>query len=305
MRAMLQKFAPHLAWAGAVSWAIYAGLSLAAAQPADKYGLNRAEVIGLDLTILLPVLVIWWIAMGGVGQLQTYAAMIRDSVDGRAIGLVADGVLWIVLSFILSTLLSSVLPYLVNSTWLYPGVFVKNHLPMVLNLVGFVLVLVGARRLAHSSGHRLSREYLLIILLPYFILGMWFGSYSFLHLEHTVTAGVPNISLPGNLTFFTLGLPSILTILIGVVAIAYLLDYREHVKGVIYRLALKDLVLGLGLILSFAAVLQVLLLAGSLIGSLNLAPLLLLIYVILAWYSVGFIYIRRGSRRLAKLEAGP
>jgi len=44
-------------------------------------------------------------------------------------------------------------------------------------------------------------------LLPYALLGVIFAVFFYQHIDHTVTGGVPNFSVPGKDPFYTLALP--------------------------------------------------------------------------------------------------
>jgi len=76
------------------------------------------------------------------------------------------------------------------------AVFIHNHLPPLTALIGFVTICVGSFKLTRVIHKSLSAERLMAALLPYALLGVIFAVFFYQHIDHTVTGGVPNFSVP-------------------------------------------------------------------------------------------------------------
>src|SRR4051812_4705150 len=68
----------------------------------QRYNLSDAQGALLSLTVALPYIIIWFIALVGYLRLKTYARTIADSKDGAAFNLICAGLLgltvWLPLS---------------------------------------------------------------------------------------------------------------------------------------------------------------------------------------------------------------
>ena len=299
---MLWKYRPSLITLGVVIWVLYIVLYLLAPVQTDKYHLSYAALFGIKLTIALPVLAIWTTALFGVRRFYRYAWLIRESPDGRALLGIATGLLVMVAGLISQTMLSAILPYFAGSTWVKLAVFMQNHVPIVFSFVGFLIILVGARRLARSANLRLPVEHAFAILLPYLILGAVFCWAFYDQFEVVVTDGVPNFSTSASMALWTIAFPSVITWLAGVLAVAHIYEYANHVSGKIYRKALRNLVRGIALSVALSVLLQLLSLGSNFFVHLGLGAILLVIYLLLVFYAAGFVFIARGAQALMQIE---
>jgi hypothetical protein len=92
---------------------------------------------------------------------------------------------------------------------------------------------------------------------------------------------------------------------LGLLAAINLTRYAAQVKGVLYRQALRYLVLGVLSVVIFAVIVQVLSLASRFFLGFDLARLLFTVYVLLALYGLGFWFVNLGARNLARIENAP
>jgi hypothetical protein len=108
--------------------------------------------------------------------------------------------------------------------------------------------------------------------------------------------------VPHGLLLFTLIMPYILAWFLGILAIVNLAKYSRQVKGSLYRQALENLVKGIGAVIFFTIIYQVFVFAVRYLTNISLGAALLLVYCILVLYGLGFVFVRKGAKKLMLLE---
>lgn len=284
-------------------WVVYAILTVMAPHHSNTYNLPSLTLLLLELSVILPLLVIWLMAVNGAASFERYARAIKGSEDGRGLDLISTGVLLVVLYYILESVLRSLPVYYTGTPGDTALVGISNYVPMIVALAGFILIFAGSLQLRNLSLRRLSPGGLASILLPYLLLAVIYGRYAYNRLPLvTMTGAIPQFSLPGKWPFFTLLVPYTVAWLLGVLAITIIAEYARTVSGTIYRRALKDLVRGLVAVMAFSIVLQLLQLSTKIFAGLSLGLVLVLLYAIIVTYAVGFVFIARGARKLMMIE---
>jgi hypothetical protein len=88
----------------------------------------------------------------------------------------------------------------------------------------------------------------------------------------------------------------------GILAGVNIAKFAANVKGVLYRRALRNVVLGIWGVVVFSVILQALTLASRYLLNWSVAGVILLVYALMAFYSFGFILINSGAKSLTRLE---
>jgi hypothetical protein len=219
-------------------WAAYASLALLAPLTRNTYHLTLSQRDLLQLTIIIPVLIIWVLAMNGAVSFLRYA-----------------------------------------------------------------VILAGAWKLRDLTARRLTPAGLAAIVFPYAVLGVLFG---WLFANNLAGApdpnGIPKFAMPGQLPLFTVAIPYIFAWVTGILAITVIAEYARTIHGTIYRRALKDLVRGLIGVLFFSILLQLIQLSSGVFAGLRLGTTLLILYVLIILYAIGFMFIARGAHKLSLIE---
>jgi hypothetical protein len=292
---------PYLVVVGAC-WLLYAGLTLYAPEHGNTYHLSRSDIGALDITFMLPILAIWLLAINGAASFKRYAGMIRESADGRGLNTLSIGVMLVVAYFVIQAVLGAIPTYFVGDKFVGLSVLAMNHAPLLLAFIAYGFILAGALQLRHLSIRRLKVSGLATILFPYCLLALLFAWYFYHQLPLAPMRGQPMFGISGKWPFYTLALPYILTWLAGILSITMIAEYARTVSGTIYRRALRDLVRGITGVLGFSILLQLLGLTSTTFVGWTLGPILVFIYLLIALYSVGFIFIYRGAGELTLIE---
>lgn len=283
----------------------YVGLTFTTEiKPEDNtYNLSISTIRLLQVTIVLPVLAIWTAAWRGSFGVRWYADSITQIKESRAWHFVASGLLAITIAIISSSFISLAesLEYITTEQRVIGSNFVVTWLTMF----SFIFIAKGAHSLAQTQNEakkdkaKQARNAAgMVIVVVLYVLAVFSNESRTLPANgaEEATYYLNDVQI---LVFAVL--PTIIGWASGVVAASNLLRYRKHVKGILYREALKNITYGLLAIVSFGIVMQGLIQLGFLID-LELAPLLAVIYAILILYAIGYMYIYSGAKKLRKIE---
>lgn len=271
-----------------------------------KYHLSAGQLKLLILSIIIPYIIIWAIALVGSMRLIAYADGIKKSRDGAAFHEIAQGVLWFALWLPLSNVVDTFITHYYN---LHPAstahlTWVINYLNIVLLFPGFLLINRGSKML------------LAIVKRPadYLPQAIAFGyiALSALYVALVLrdpTRQFPSPDVPAAAYYesdwwlvTTIIIPRLLMWFLGLQAAYNIYLYREKVKGALYRLALDNLAKGTALAIVVIIILRCFQSLATLLSKFGLGLILLIIYVLLILMAVGYILIARGASRLQKLE---
>jgi hypothetical protein len=108
--------------------------------------------------------------------------------------------------------------------------------------------------------------------------------------------------MPDWLIILTLVIPYTFIWCIGIQASVWLYKYRTSVKGFIYRRALVNLSQGVGVIIVVSVLLRFLTTLTEQLNRLNVTPLLMVLYLLILLYAIGFGLVARGAKKLKQIE---
>ena len=271
-----------------------------------KYHIDRAQLVGLTLTVTIPYLIIWFIALVGYLGLRSYNYTIRKSKDGKAFLPLTRGVfvlaLWLPISALADVLGTAY--YRAHPSASATMVILNNYLNLLILFTGFWLIYKGSKRmLAIIRKPELSLPW--SIMFAYILFASF---YTFLVLRdparqfpnHHVL--VASYYLPDWLTMVTVVIPRLITWFIGVQATYNIYLYGKYVKGLLYQEALSNLARGIaGVVLSVVA-LRCFQSLSIQLYDLSLASILLVVYLLLVLISIGYIFIAQGAHKLQQIE---
>jgi hypothetical protein len=287
-------------------WVLYATLTLLAPTTAGAvYKLNFFQLSLLRLTFILPVHLIWLLAAVGATTLKQYAVMIREGREAAAINLIASGLLWTLAYLVTNSVLSAIVPFYINSAGYDALIVFRDHLAPLMSVVAFWMIFAGSQQLksvVHFDTWGGPTMWIISAFgLVSFLLVLEFA------MAPTVAqsqADLSSMSLVNHtVLIYTMILPYIIAWFLGVLACINIAKYSQKVGGVIYRQALRDMVIGIWLVIILAVSIQLLTFASKFVLGLAIMPLLVIVYLLLFIYGAGFMYIRSGARKLISIEA--
>ncbi len=285
-----------------ISWLIYAGVSLFAPRVGNTYHLDHTSFVLLQLSVIVPVLLIWMIAINGAVKFRVYSTIIEGSPDGLAIRNVSVGLYLLVSTFIVQTLVGVFSRHSVGTPLLTPLVILHNYLPVIMALIAVIFIYRGSLQLVAIVQAKGRPVELAMVLAAFAVASTWLGKYLYIHTSHAVTNGVPNYVVPSHWPFYTMFLPNLIAWLLSLLTILNIINYTRNVKGKIYRGGLKYAAWGIMVTVIFAMSVEMLTFLANAMAKLNLNALLALVYGILFIYALGFVLIALGARKLARIE---
>ncbi len=271
-----------------------------------KYHISSGQAIGLALTVAIPYLLIWFIALGGFLRLKDYITSIRGGKDGEAFLIIGHGILLLTLWLPLSAVFGGFATHYYQS---HPSatadmVRLTNYITLAILFPAFWLINRGAHRLL-SLVKRPSYQFPQMAIVACIGLA---ALYVFLTLSDPArqvpVGGVKAASyyLPDWATVTTIVIPRLIMWFLGIQAIYFIYLYRHKVKGALYRGALRNLANGLGWVVITTIVLRMFQSFSTQLSDLNLGLLLLIVYFLLIIIGAGYVLIAKGAKSLQRIE---
>ena len=264
-----------------------------------KHGMDMAA----RLTIVIPEILIWCIAIIGVVRLKQYAFAIRHSDDGKSLTTIANALLLMILYIILLAMRNAVTRPFIHTPYLQLVIELRNFVPIIVLLAATMLLFVGSRRLVKMVPSRIWSPARLAVFNLVCVLCFTLYVTIFYLVEPTAPAigGIPRFVFPLHVLLITYVLPYLIIWAIGLLSCMYVAYYSSNVAGKIYRVLFYDLYMGLLIIFAgiFIAQLGVI---SRFAGIQRFNIGIVLVYALQALIGVGFFYIWRGSRSLDKIE---
>jgi hypothetical protein len=284
-------------------WLVYTVLSLhAPATTNARFQLSSTWLLVLRLTIIVPLFYIWTTAARGATTFKTYAMLVKDGREGRAFNDIANGLLWTVAYVIALSLSGSMIQFFQHWQYYDALVVIRDHLPIMIALVGFFLLYRGSDRLRNAAEFTTWTSGTFGLLAGYaaFSIALVLGFSQATPLQSSAQSSMT--ILPRTLLLYTQILPYIAAWFMGILAGVNIAKYAKNVKGVLYRRALQNVVYGIWGVVIFSAFLQALALVSRYLLNWQLAEIVLLLYGLMLLYSIGFIFISKGAKYLTKIE---
>lgn len=295
-------------FAGSVA---YAFITLSGPINSNRYNLSLTQIRSLQLTLVIPIILIWCAAFYGAVRFKRYASTIQESPDGKALSIVSNGLLVLSYGLVTQSLFSSLRPRFIANDGNIQGLTIfSNYLNLAFPLIAFSTMLYGANRLiklqlSHHKETQTSTFSIAATVISIAALATLF-TYSMFH--NPYRNSTPDVTkansyfLPDGMLWLTIVLPSIVLWTVGILTAMSVRWYAQRAKGIIYKKALHRLVQGLTMVVFFSISMSLLTTIGPSLSGLKLSGLLALIYVIIIFYAVSYLLIASGAKKLAKIE---
>jgi hypothetical protein len=285
-------------------------LGLVVVLPADpstleKYNMTQDQARWLNLTVILPALAIWVSALYGYIHFRSYAQLVKNSPEGAPFKKLADGLGILAFSLPATAILSSALTYMaVQDADLQPvSTIVRNYARLGFSLAAFLVIATGAKNLLMTLS---SKRAQIVPVSNFLVLGVILLSsiFTWLILSRPTGAGgaINAYHEPTWLIILTLAVPYLYAWYQGALAFYRLHAYKIEVKGQIYKEAFGNLAAGIGIVVLLSIIIQFITTLSAQLNRLNFTPVLLIIYLLVLLYAVGFGLIARGSKKFKKIE---
>ncbi|MDQ3094085.1 MAG: hypothetical protein M3Q70_02825, partial [bacterium] len=224
---------------------IYAALTLLPAPDPEaiiRYNLTPLSLRLLQMTIIIPVALIWYTALYGYSKLGIYNNLIKGTKDGIPVSNITKGIGFLTLSLPITSILGQILELWSRSnlTFTEEAVIITNYLNMVLPIAAFIFISNGASGLVHLARKRTSLKLANLTVLC----GMFLGVAYFYLLIRAPGTIYESYYLPLGTVLFTLVLPYMFMWFLGLRAAGEIYLFSQKSAGVIYREAWRRLAIG-------------------------------------------------------------
>jgi hypothetical protein len=269
----------------------------------NRYSFSQTEARLLNLTVVVPLLLIYLTALYGFIRFKGYAHSIRDSKEGQPLQIIAKGLMILAFSLPINSVAGSLLSYIKHR---HPGfeselTITRNYLTLILALLAIYFIAQGIQRLYETLSKRNKPTSLPIvsILVPTLLASI----YTWLTMTRVSDAGITDAyHLPSWILLSTIIIPFSFVWSLGLRAVFQLYDYQQRVKGIVYKQALTYVSIGIGVLVLVSVLLQLLTTLSEQLNRLNLTPLLGIVYVLVILYAIGYGLVARGAKKLKQIE---
>ena len=264
-----------------------------------QYHLSSMGLRGIYITIIIILAVIWYMGFYSYDMLNRYAINIKKDKDGKQVDVIAKGIFFLIMWLPVSSTISTILNYFVvkHPSALSATTIIDNYINLILPLVAFVMIGLGARGLSKLTKQRPSYRATNILVVSIVYIGVVY---------YRLVATTTNRTLIYHMSIWVIALtliaPYIYMWFTGLLAAYELHGFQQKVQGVVYRKSWHYLSLGLGWLIITSIGFQYLTTLAAHLDHLSIYWILAIIYSLLAVLSVGFVFIAIGARKLQKIE---
>lgn len=287
-------------------------LSLTLAIPPDasvltRYNLRPPQLAMLRLSVSVPLVIIWLIALYGFICIYRYANSIRTHKDGKAFMTISNGLGVLTFGLPIQSISTAYFNYLGRSTPHLEATttIISNYIGLGIILLGFYILNKGAKKLngqvrADTTGSPLR--------LWKMLLAMFSALYIYLVLHNparshpTQTVSRAAYYLPDWLILSTIVLPYIFVWYLGAQSAYYIYLYQKRVPGKLYRQALRLIAGGIVGVVIASMLVRFMASQTTYLNSVGLRAIFAIIYILLISISVGYLFVAAGARKLHKME---
>jgi hypothetical protein len=265
-------------------------------------GHNNSESWLLRISITFPELIIWAVATISAVRFKQYAYSIKNGEDGRALNLIANSFLLLVLYVILLSSGNAVSRLFINSPSLKTAVTISNYLPLAVVLLSSVSIYMGSVRLNKIAQARPWQPKKLIVPIIALVLLLLIYAWQFYEAvpKMHVTDGLPRFTQSAGVLLITYVLPHILLWVLGLIACLNIARYALGAQGVIYRTLFRNLYRGLVLVYVCIFTAQLIIISPINLEKFSLWLAIAYLVLLLAIFGFGLIY--KGAQQLEGIE---
>jgi hypothetical protein len=269
----------------------------------QHYHLSTTSYRWLILPIVIFFVIIWLTALYGSLRIKQYARIIRGSREATGLDILSSGfmalALMLPLTSDLSSLANSISRY--HETYREPLTIIINYVNLVVMAVALSLIAGGAEKLAALANRKHLQLPENFWVLGFIIISSLYG-YFLISQPSEKSLAVRPYYLPHWAVLVTLAMPYLYFWYRGFKGAYMLFEYQKNVRGWLYKKALRYLAAGVSVVVLSSVLTRMLTTIPSQLNHLNLTPVLVIIFGLLAVIAIGYGLIALGANRLRKIE---
>ena len=285
-------------------------LLLAAVLPANKhvsqlYHLSSSQYHILFFLVILPLMLLSFLAIYGYTKLQDYAKSIEMTPEGQDFKFLARGCRWLAWGLLIPAIIEIILSSIANIHPDFQGtaIIITNYLYLFVPIVAFSLISSGSHGLLERTRKQLSISNAKSLIMVFVLIGV---AYCFLIFRHFIGTKIGTTSnpyyLPLWLMLVTMVIPYLYAWFVGLLAVYEIVLFSKQSRGVLYQQALQLVAYGLAVVIASSIALQYVSSIVPSTGHLVLNSSLAATYAIRLGAIAGYLMIARGAVRMKKIE---
>ncbi|HEY4496708.1 MAG TPA: hypothetical protein VI432_00985 [Candidatus Paceibacterota bacterium] len=306
----LANFSKGVKLYGALSillWLSYMVLTFNAPRSESRLiaNLTDLQIFYLQISVVLPILLIWVFGFLAVFALDTYIRKIKGSEDASALKFIYWGVAILVFNLVFNSFLSSIASYYRdNESLMINFARIRNYISVFIPIISFYFISLGSKKLLDLIKYA---KDLWTQSASYIIASLSGILFAYLTFSYNLNRNMPSESdvqsywLSDPMIALTIILPYAIGWFFAIKAIIDFYLYSKNIQGIIFKEAFSQFAKGFLTVTSLTIALQILS-AAQAFAEANLPGILILLYIIIIILAVGYFYIMSGSRKLLTIE---
>ena len=290
--------------------------------PINKYKLTETATRQIQLSIVIPIFIIWAFGAYAVYGLQKYVSLIKGTKEESGLSKICLGIAALLFSLPFNSAFGTIRTYYtptinpVDVLGVFPALsradvlmyltIATNYLSVVFTVVPYALMFYGSWTLLKVL--QLVGDFKKRLFFPIFSLVLAMFIYIMLFFLNPIRQTSSDITIQP--TYFLSDIVVLLTIVspyivawgLGLLAALGMEVYKEKAIGIIYKAALSKLAIGFMTIVSTSIFFQIISTIGYKFADWSIAAILLFVYGLVALISVGYVFFALGVRKLKKIE---
>jgi len=269
------------------------------------YGLSPLEYRVILFIVGLPSIVAWLAAFIGYAKLREYVSLVRKTPEGPYLDKLATGCAWLAWSLPVTIIISLLISTLGDhqASFYSASIIINNYLGLLWPLVAFSIIGAASRGLVAQAKLKFSLASIRVIMLLFLAAGISYCYLTFQRFDLSSLSSTQNpYFLPIWLMVLSVIIPYLYAWFIGLLAAYEITLFSQRTDGILYRQALRLLVLGLVVIIASSIALQYMNGIQPRIGRLMFGYHLVLASIFRLVGGGGFILLAIGATRLKKIE---
>lgn len=268
----------------------------------SKYGLSETKLRLLRMSTVLPLAAVYLGALYGFTRIRDYADKIRGTKESPHFDKLAMGLTVLAFSLPVNSIVSTLAKYVKHAHPYFMAdiTIARQYLALALAFTAMYLISKGASGLYNTLKNiTLPKQPMYVLLGPIILASVY--TWLIVAQSGSMPDGQPYY-LPIWAVVITIAIPYIFLWCVGAWAAFHLYIYQQGVKGLIYKRAIDNLAKGIAVIVLISISLQFLTTLSGLLNRLDLSPLLAVVYVLIAFYALGYALVARGAKQLKQIE---
>lgn len=268
---------------------------------AARYDISPSNLLLLQFTFIIPIVLIWLAGLKGVSTLKEYSMNLRDGHERIGMKPILLGLQLLVIGFIATSLFGTLRPYYIDESFFPAYQIVNNYLRIGFSLIGIYFVFRGSLDLLRTCETKRipksQRTWSVVISVAITVLT---GVLVYGNPTHNATSDPQIASFYMNDFWIavTILLPNLGIWMLGLLAGLQLKKYSDQLVRLPHKQGFIRLAASVCAIVGISIVLQLLVSISVVLSQLGIGAILLIVYLLLAGYAVAYLLLASSARKL-------